>query len=117
MLTDINPKLPMRDKAATIDFYINKLGFERFGIDTEDQLMVQKDQIQIHFFEFKDLDPKENYGMMYIRTDEIANWYQIALDLKLNIPPAGHLKIKPWGQQEFAVLDPDNNSLTFGQSL
>ena len=33
--------------------------------------MLQKDSIQIHFFEFKTLDPKENYGQVYITTDDI----------------------------------------------
>ena len=28
MLTDINPKLPMRNKAITRHFYLNKLGFQ-----------------------------------------------------------------------------------------
>lgn len=51
MLTAINPKLPMRDKTATKDFYINKLGFEEFGnADFDHYLMLQKDRIQIHFF-------------------------------------------------------------------
>jgi len=27
------------------------------------------------------------------------------------------LETKPWGQKEFSVLDPDNNLLTFGQSI
>lgn len=118
MLTDINPKLPMRDKAITKDFYLNKLGFEQFGSDEhEDYLMVKKDNIQIHFFEFKEIDPKENYGMVYIRTNDIEKWYQLALEQKVSIPTAGHLKIKPWRQKEFAVLDPDNNLLTFGESL
>src|SRR5688500_3128156 len=31
MLIEINPKLPMRDKAVTKDYYINKLGFQLFG--------------------------------------------------------------------------------------
>jgi hypothetical protein len=31
MLTDINPKLPMRNKAITRDFYLNKSGFREFG--------------------------------------------------------------------------------------
>jgi hypothetical protein len=31
MLTEIHPKLPMRDKAATKDFYLNKLDFQQFG--------------------------------------------------------------------------------------
>jgi hypothetical protein len=118
MLTDINPKLPMRNKALTRDFYLNKLNFQEFGsADYDGYLMVQKDSIQIHFFEFKDLDPKENYGQVYIRTGDIEEWYQLALDKKLKMPEAGHLQIKPWQQKEFSLLDPDSNLLTFGQSL
>lgn len=118
MLTDINPKLPMRNKAVTKDYYINKLGFQEFGsADYDGYFMVQKDSIQIHFFEFKELDLKENYGQVYIRTDEIDKLYQSMLDKKLSIHPAGHLQAKPWGQKEFAMLDPDNNLLTFGQNV
>lgn len=118
MLIDINPKLPMRDKVATKDFYINKLDFQEFGnADYEGYLMVKKDNIQIHFFEFKELDPKENYGQVYIRTDDIDNFYKLLLHKGTNIHPNGHLQIKPWGQKEFSLLDPDNNLLTFGQSI
>ena len=118
MLTDINPKLPMRNKAITRDFYLNKLNFQEFGsADYDGYLMVQKDSVPIHFFEFKDLDPKENYGQVYIRTGEIEDWYQLALDKKLKMPEAGHLQVKPWRQKEFSLLDPDNNLLTFGQSV
>jgi hypothetical protein len=118
MLTAINPKLPMRNKAITRDYYLNKLGFQEVGnIDFDGYLMVQKDSIQIHFFEFKELDPKENYGQVYIRTDDIDKYYQSLLDQKTNIHPNGHLQIKAWGQKEFALLDPDNNLLTFGQSM
>ena len=118
MLTDIHPKLPMRDKSATRDFYIHKLGFQELGsADFDGYLMVQKDSIQIHFFEFKALDPKENYGQVYIRTDNIERFYQSLLDQKIRIHPNGQLSLKPWGQMEFSLLDPDNNLLTFGQSV
>jgi len=118
MLTDIHPKLPMRDKSATRDFYIHKLGFQELGsADFDGYLMVQKDSIQIHFFEFKALDPKENYGQVYIRTDNIERFYQSLLDEKIRIHPNGQLSLKPWGQMEFSLLDPDNNLLTFGQSV
>lgn len=51
MLTDVNPKLPMRDKERTKVYYIDKLGFEQFGSDDHnDYLMVQKDNVQIHFY-------------------------------------------------------------------
>lgn len=116
MLTDINPKLPMRNKSATRYYYINQLGFQEIG-DYEGYLMVQKDTIEIHFFEFKELDPKENYGQVYIRTNDIAGLYKSMLDNKTEIHPNGTLQTKPWGQKEFALLDPDNNLLTFGQGV
>lgn len=117
MLTDIHPKLPMRNKAITKAYYLNLLGFEAFGdADYDGYLMVQKDDIQLHFFEFKDLNPAENYGQIYIRTDNIEALYHLFSNKKL-IHPAGHLQTKPWGQKEFSMLDPDNNLLTFGQSF
>ena len=118
MLTDINPKLPMRNKAITKEFYVNKLGFQIFGSsDYAEYLMLQKDNIQIHFFEFKAIDPKENYGQVYIRTNDIDTLYQTMLTNKVDIHPAGNLQIKYWGQKEFSLLDPDNNLLTFGESV
>lgn len=117
MLTAIHPKLPMRNKAITKDYYINKLGFEPFGGDYDGYLMVQKDAVQIHFFEFKELDPKENYGQIYIRVDDIDAFYTSLLNNGTAIHPNGALQLKPWGQKEFSLLDPDNNLLTFGQSM
>jgi hypothetical protein len=54
---------------------------------------------------------------VYIRTDNIDNLYQSFLDKNVSIHPAGHLQAKPWGQKEFSILDPNNNLLTFGQSV
>jgi hypothetical protein len=116
MLTAINPKLPMRDKVLTKDYYLNSLGFDDIG-DYGDYLMVRKDNIEIHFFEFKKLDPKENYGQVYIRTNDIEAYYQWLLNNKISIHPNAPLQTKPWGQMEFSLLDPDNNLLTFGQTL
>ena len=118
MLTDINPKLPMRNKSKTIEFYVHKLGFKPFGnTDYDDYLMLEKDNIQIHFFAFKELNPKENYGQVYIRTNNIESFYQTLLKNNVSIHPNGKLEIKPWRQKEFSVLDPDSNLLTFGQNI
>ncbi|MCB9235584.1 MAG: VOC family protein [Bacteroidia bacterium] len=118
MLTHIHPKLPMRDKAATRGYYLQKLGFSEMGsADFPGYLMVERDQIELHFFEFQDLNPLENYGQVYIRTNKIESWYELALTQKLPMPAAGHLQIKPWGQLEFSLLDPDHNLLTFGQRM
>lgn len=117
MLTTICPKLPMRNKVNTIDYYINKLGFEQSGGDYPDYLMVKKDGIEIHFFEYKDLNPEENYGMVYIRTLDIDGFYQSLTKANIPIHPNGQLAKKPWGQKEFSMLDPDNNLLTFGEEI
>lgn len=117
MLTAIHPKLPMRDKSVTKEFYINQLGFRQFGSDYPDYLMIEKEGIQIHFFEFKNLDPKKNYAQVYIRTNDIDRLHQSLVDNKVNLHPNGPLQNKAWGQREFSLLDPDNNLLTFGQSL
>lgn len=113
MLTTIIPKLPMRDKNKTKSYYLNDLNFVELG-DYGNYLMIQKDAIEIHFFEFKGLDPHENDGQVYIRTNDIESLYQSLLDRNVPIHPNGALEPKPWGQIEFSLLDPDNNLLTFG---
>ena len=95
MLTAIHPKLPMRDKSITKRFYMDELGFHELGnADYDGYLMLKKDKIEIHFFEFKNLDPAENYGQVYIRTDDIDNYYQFLLDRNVNIHPNGKLQTK-----------------------
>lgn len=117
MLTAIIPKLPMRNRNVTRSYYVDQLGFSYIGSDDFEQyLIVEKDGLQIHFFEFKALNPKENYGQIYIRTENIDVLYQTLLKNKVAIHPNGHLENKPWQQREFSLLDPDNNLLTFGQS-
>lgn len=116
-LTAVHPKLPMRNKQATIDYYIHQLGFSEFGRGGyPDYLMVEKDQVQIHFFEFREIDPKENYGQVYIRVKDIDRLYQYFKERGVAIHPNAPLTTKPWGQKEFSLLDPDNNLLTFGES-
>ena len=47
MLTDINPKLPMRNKNVTREFYSNQLGFNQFGsADFDGYLIMEKEKIQ-----------------------------------------------------------------------
>ena len=108
----------MRNKAINKEFYVGKLGFHQFGnTDYDEYLMVEKDSIQIHFFKFSEFDPRENYGQIYIRTNDIDKLYQEYLNENIAIHPNGHLQTKPWGQKEFSLLDPDNNLITFGQSI
>ncbi|NCI45188.1 bleomycin resistance protein [Sediminibacterium soli] len=118
MLTAIHPKLPMRDKQLTKAFYIDTLGFSQLGTaDYPEYLMVKKDAIEIHFFLFAALDPKENYGQVYIRVNDIDQVYRQLQESGATVHPNGGLQQKPWGQKEFSLLDPDNNLLTFGETV
>lgn len=116
MLTEINPKLPMRNKQQTLEFYVGLMGFQVYGSAAyEDYLMLFRDKVQLHFFKFSELDPLSNYGQVYIRTSEIRDLYQSFQEGGVPIHPNGHLQRKPWGMIEFSVLDPDHNLLTFGE--
>jgi hypothetical protein len=116
VLKDIIPKLPMRNRSLTKEFYLNQLSFELIS-DYGDYILLKKDEIEIHFFEFKTLNPLENYGQVYIRVIDIDKLYKSLLDKSIAIHPNGHLEVKPWRQKEFSLLDPDNNLLTFGQAI
>ncbi|MFD1768301.1 bleomycin resistance protein [Sphingobacterium suaedae] len=115
-LLTVHPKLPMRHKATSLAFY-ERLGFQNIAqTDYPDYLMLQLDQVEIHFFLFPEITPAENYGQIYIRVSDIAALYASWLAKQIPIHPAAPLQRKPWGQYEFALLDPDNNLLTFGEA-
>ncbi|MDG1573320.1 VOC family protein [Robiginitalea sp. M366] len=114
-LLQICPKLPMRNPAQTRAYY-EALGFALLG-EYPDYLMMGRGGVEIHFFAFKDLDPPENYGQVYIRTRGIDALYRDVQERGVSIHPNGPLEDKPWGQREFSLLDPDHNLLTFGQPL
>ena len=117
MLVSIQPKLPMRNKAKTREYYSNSLGFKEYGTNEyPEYLMIEKDEVQLHFFLFEALNPKENYGQVYVRTNDINTLYQVLLKNNVPIHPNGKLGVRPWGQKEFSLLDPDHNLLTFGQT-
>jgi hypothetical protein len=96
MLIQVIPKLPMRLKSRTKSYYIGQLGFLEMA-DYGDYLLLEKEGIEIHFFEFKALD---------------AEFQEANVAIHPNAP----LQQKPWGQIEFSLLDPDNNLITFGQA-
>jgi hypothetical protein len=118
MLTQVHPKLPMRSKSVTKNYYIQLLGFEDAGsADYDGYLMVSREGIEIHFFEFRELEPANNYGQVYIRTTHIDALFEEMIRRNVPIHPNAPLETKPWGQREFSLLDPDHNLLTFGQGL
>jgi hypothetical protein len=116
LLQSVCPKLPMRNCNSTLTYYQQQLGFS-VAANYGDYLIMSFDNIEIHFFLFENLLPKENYGQVYIRTHNIQMLYNNFLAKQVAIHPNGALEKKPWGQQEFSLLDPDNNLITFGEAV
>lgn len=116
MLLTATPKLPMRSITATQQYYVNQLGFTVTG-NYGNYLLVKKDNAELHFFLFEELEPSQNYGQVYIRVQDIDTLYNELKDAGVAIHPNAPLQTRPWGQREFALLDPDNNLLTFGEGV
>ncbi len=116
MIISVIPKLPFLDKEKTLAYYVNKLGFI-LQSDYGDYLILKMDSAELHFFSFPDLLPERSDCMVYVRVDDIDERYRTLQDRGVTIHPNGLLATKPWGQKEFALLDPNNTLLTFGQAV
>lgn len=115
MLLQAVPKLPMRDQSATKKYYIEQLGFSLIN-EYPGYLLVEKDNAELHFFIHNTLVPEENYGQIYIRVKNIEALYG-SFQAKGVVSSESALETKPWGQKEFALLDPDKNLITFGEAV
>ncbi|WP_109527688.1 MULTISPECIES: bleomycin resistance protein [Nocardia] len=129
------PILPSRDIAATLEFY-SRLGFETEAYGTE-YGFVQRDAIELHYAHTPDHDPWVAAGAAFVAVDDVDHvraefvaagvWATDSQD-----PPCTDTELhrrwdageglarvtpvedKPWGIEEFALMDIDNNLLRFG---
>ncbi len=60
----------------------------------ENYLIVERDDLQLNFFLFVGLEPKTNYGHVYLRTDEVDALYRWLRAQDVPINPNGALSIK-----------------------
>src|SRR5690606_9883228 len=116
MITSAIPKLPFIDSKETRDYY-TRLGFS-LKSDYGDYLIMSLDGVELHFFSFPTLVPTKSDFMVYFRIDDdILSVYNRFQERGIAIHPNGELEDKPWGQKEFAMIDPNGTLLTFGQAL
>jgi len=116
-LNSIIPKLPTNSIDVTRMFYVEKLNFHQVGGNYNDYIMLIRDQIEIHFFLYKDLPVLQNYGMCYIRVLNIETLYNDLRSRDINFPELGKLEVKPWNQKEFSIIDNCHNLITFGEPV
>jgi uncharacterized glyoxalase superfamily protein PhnB len=116
MITNAVPKLPFIEKQETVDYYV-RLGFS-LQSDYGDYVIMKRDNAELHFFSYPELEPTKSDFMIYLRVDQdIEEMYRQFQDVDTAIHPNGELEEKPWGQKEFAMLDPNGTLLTFGEAL
>lgn len=111
----VTPVVPSSDVDATIAFYVEQLGFRevfRVGEPT-DTAAVECGAATVMFFRCG--EPKIAEWTAYrIRVSGVEALYDHCFAAGI-VHPNGHLARKPWGNDEFVVLDPDGVAITFWQ--
>lgn len=105
------PILASLDIEKTVEFYRNKLGFETKYAQPGEYAIVQRDTVQIHFW---NCDDKRIPQLTACRVgvNGISSLYEEYRSTQV-VHPNGSLGSRPWGTTEFAVLDGDGNCITF----
>ncbi|MFB7718222.1 bleomycin resistance protein [Nocardia sp. NPDC056100] len=130
------PILPARNVAATLEFFA-RLGFEVEAYDTG-YGFVHRDAVELHYTGAPDHDPWHAAGAAFIAVEDAdrlrAEFVSAGVwPTDSDDPPCTDSELhrrwdageelarvtpaedKPWRMREFALMDPDNNLLRFGQ--
>ncbi len=111
-LLDLIPTYPVENMQRALDFYTNKLGFSIVLQSGGTYASVGRDFVQIGLALSKGA-AKGPKSSSYVNMNSIDVFYQtlVARGVKM----ARELKTQPSKMREFAVVDPDGNTLTFGE--
>jgi catechol 2,3-dioxygenase-like lactoylglutathione lyase family enzyme len=117
------PILGTRDMRRAIAFYTQKLGFKLvFGTDGASEADAEhpnyvgyrRDGAELHMqFQYE-----HEMGTIRLRflVEDPDSLYAEYRERAVECTPSG-VQDKPWGTREFALYDPDGNSLTFYRDL
>ena len=120
VLKSISPLIPGgKDLKATIAFYERQLGFRCIHKEGDPMHMaiIQRDSTQIFLIQNEDKHLAEGTSLR-IQVEGIDRLYQEFQNQGGSmIHPDGKLEKKPWGVNEFVVLDPMGVCITFYEML
>lgn len=107
-LSRIAPELPSTDLRASIEYYVERLGFS-LAVQMEGYAIVERGDIAIHLFD--DMGRTHSPVGVHIFTPELD-------DLFAEFEAHGAkfvqtIEVKPWGNREFRVVDLGGNVLKF----
>ena len=109
------PVLASLNIDKTVNFYKEKLGFDKVGWKDQNYAVIGRDKIEIHFWRCNDKIHPENTSC-YIQVQLVDELYK-EMQTAGVVHPNGPIKNQPWGMREFAILDADGNCIKFGQFL
>ena len=116
----VHPILPVRDVAASIEFYVERLGFRRLFQDAaEDPRYVGlgRDDVELHFqwHDPAEWSAVERPQLRFVvpAVEQLFAEYEQQGVFHANT----RLRDTGWGTREFAFFDPDQNGLTFYRDL
>jgi catechol 2,3-dioxygenase-like lactoylglutathione lyase family enzyme len=105
------PIVPARDVEATTAWYRDELGFDVYHVEPAYGI-VGRGESWIHFWGPSGIDPLETDAMIRLGVRGIDELYDHCRAREI-VHPSSSLQTKPWGFQEFAVLDRDGTLVTF----
>lgn len=109
------PVLASLDIRRSVDFFAARLGFTIDYAAQGEYGIVSRGAVQLHFWACSDPAIPSATGCR-VGVANIDALYAHCLGEKI-VHPNGPLHTTPWGRQEFAILDPDNNLVTFFEPL
>jgi len=118
ILGNLSPLIPAgSDVDTTLAFYEQKLGFAtryKTGEPTE-MAIVKRDAVEIFLCKNADryVAEQTSFRIHVQHVEQLYAEYQA----QGVVHPNGQLATKPWGTQEFAVLDPAGVCITFYEPL
>ncbi len=108
---DATPVLASLDIRRSVDFFVSKLGFEEIHAAQGGYGIVRHGPVSIHFWACTDPGIPRATGCR-VQVRSIDRLYDRCKSLDI-VHPNAPLQAKPWGDDEFAILDPDGNLVTF----
>jgi len=100
------PVLDSLDSDKSVQFFKECLGFGRLGWKDQNDAIVARDQVVIHFCKCDDRIDVEGIDALYEEMSSLGV-----------VHPNGPLRDQPWGMREFAIRDLHGNVIKFGQPI
>ena len=105
------PVLASLDIKRSVEFFCSKLGFTKIHEEQGAYGIVSSGTVSIHFWACADRRIAEATGCR-VGVRGIEPLYADCVKSGI-VHPSAPLSTAPWGNREFAILDPDGNLVTF----